>query len=269
MNSKTVACLLLALAAGAAQAGRPCEDKPLSAQQIERGMNLAEATARQLEASGAQVVLLARAGQDLSKHGLLWSHLGFAYRDNNGDATGTQPVWRVLHKLNHCGTARADLFRQGLGEFFLDRPHRYDATYARLSPALQSALLPLLRSDVRNSARLLRLHEPRYSMVSYAWGDKYQQSNQWVLETLALAADGAGTRGQAQAWLRAQAYQPGLLRLSTATRLGARVGMANVEFDDHPSAQRFAGRIETITADSMFAWLPRAGLGEPAELVKQ
>ncbi|WP_349740913.1 DUF2145 domain-containing protein [Roseateles cavernae] len=244
-----------------AQAGRPCEDKPLSAQQIERGMNLAEATARQLEASGAQVVLLARAGQDLSKHGLLWSHLGFAYRD----ATGPQPVWRVLHKLNHCGTARADLFRQGLGEFFLDRPHRYDAAYARLSPALQSALLPLLRDNTR----LRRLHEPRYSMVSYAWGDKYQQSNQWVLETLALAADGAGSRAQAQAWLRGQAYQPGLLRLSTATRLGARVGMANVEFDDHPSAQRFAGRIETITADSMFAWLPRAGLGEPAELVRQ
>lgn len=256
--------VLLLLTPGWAQAGRPCEDKPLTVQQIERGMNLAEATARQLEASGAQVVLLARAGQDLSKYGVQWSHLGIAYRDRQGDANEAQPVWRVLHKLNHCGSARADLFRQGLGEFFLDRPHRYEAAFAGLSPALQSALMPLLR----DKARVATLHEPRYSMVSYAWGSKYQQSNQWVLETLALASQGAESRAQAQAWLRERDYQPGLLRLSTATRLGARVSMANVEFDDHPSAQRFAGRIETITADSVFAWLPRAGAGDAVELVK-
>jgi hypothetical protein len=260
------ACLLLALAAGAAQAGRPCEDKPLSAQQIERGMNLAEVTARQLEASGAQVVLLARAGQDLGKYGLQWSHLGFAYRDKNGDATGPQPVWRVLHKLNRCGTARSDLFRQGLGEFFLDRPQRYDAAYAVLTPALQQALLPLLRDN----ARVAALHEPRYSMVSYAWGREYQQSNQWVLETLAAAAQ-ANTRNRAdaQSWLKAQRYAPTVLHLSSVTRLGARVGMAHVAFDDHPSAQRFAGNIATVTVDSMFAWLPRAGLGLAAESVKQ
>jgi len=256
--------LLLALAGGTALAGRPCEDKPLTPLQIERSMNLAQATARQLEASGARVVLLARAGQDLGKYGLQWSHVGLAYRDEGSG--GARPVWRVLHKLNHCGTARADLFRQGLGEFFLDRPQRYDAAYARLSPALQQALLPLLRDNMRPAT----LHEPRYSMVSYAWGQTYQQSNQWVLETLALALQpGLQGRAEAQSWLKRQGYRPTDLRLSTVERLGARVGMANVAFDDHPSAQRFAGHIETITADSMFEWLARTGLGEPAELVKQ
>jgi hypothetical protein len=263
---RPTAGLLLAIVTGAVQAGRPCEDKPLSALQIERGMNLAEATARQLEASGAQVVLLARAGQDLSKYGLQWSHLGFAYRDTNGAASSRQPVWRVLHKLNHCGTARSDLFRQGLGEFFLDRPQRYDAAYAVLAPALQQALLPLLRDNGRVAA----LHEPRYSMVSYAWGREYQQSNQWVLETLATAAQAhTRDRAEAQSWLKAQGYAPTVLHLSTATRLGARVGMAHIAFDDHPSAQRFAGHIATVTVDSMFAWLPRAGLGQTAESVKQ
>ena len=33
----------------------------------------------------------------------------------------------------------------------------------------------------------------------------------------------------------------------------------NVAFDDHPSAQRFADRIETVTADSVLAWLDRLG----------
>ena len=256
--------LAMLVLAGSAEAGRPCEDKPLNAQQIERGMNLAQATARQLDASGAEVLVLARAGQDLSKYGLQWSHLGFAYRE---PATGDKPaVWRVLHKLNHCGTARAELYRQGLGEFFLDRPHRYDAAYVVLKPELQQALLPLLRDNGHVAA----LHEPRYSMVAYAWGRSYQQSNQWVLETLALAAaPGTRSREQAQAWLKARGYQPSDMRLSTAERLGARVTMANVAFDDHPSAKRFAGHIETITVDSMFAWLPRAGLGQDVELIRQ
>lgn len=35
----------------------------------------------------------------------------------------------------------------------------------------------------------------------------------------------------------------------------------NVAFDDHPSAQRFADRIETVTADSVLDWLQRAPLG--------
>lgn len=255
--------LLLALAAtGSAQAGRACEEQPLSLRQIEQGMDLAERTARALEASGAQVVLLARAGQDLSRYGLRWSHLGFAYRE--AGPAGQPPVWRVLHKLNHCGTARGDLYRQGLGDFFLDRPQRYEAAFAVLDPALQQALLPRLREA---GAPLRGLHEPRYNMVAFAWGRGYQQSNQWALENLAAVAceQPRPDRAAAQAWLRQRGYQPTALQLSTVTRLGARLSQAHIAFDDHPTAQRFAGRIETVTVDSIFAWLPRAGLGQRAE----
>ncbi|MGL1489168.1 DUF2145 domain-containing protein, partial [Vibrio parahaemolyticus] len=86
-------------------------------------------------------------GQDLSTYGLQWSHLGFAYKDP------TAGTWRVLHKLNHCGTDHAALYRQGLGEFFLDRPHRYDAAFVVLRPELQQALLPVL-TDNRRASRL-------------------------------------------------------------------------------------------------------------------
>ncbi|HSW08100.1 DUF2145 domain-containing protein [Aquabacterium sp.] len=253
MNPRWSAALLLAAAATLAHAGRPCEEKPADPQAIEQGMNLAVTTVKQLDASGAQVVLLARAGQDLSKYGLRYSHLGFVYRDQvNG-----KPVWRVMHKLNHCGTADSALYRQGVGEFFLDRPHRYEAAFVVLDPAVQAKLLPLLRDN----QRVARLNEKRYSMVAYPWSTTYQQSNQWALETLAMAADGAGNRQQAQTWLQAQGYQPTTLKLGAFTRLGARVTAANVAFDDHPSDKRFADRIETATVDSIFAWLPRAGLG--------
>lgn len=255
---RAAAALLLVVAA-AAQAGRPCEDKPQTTRQIEQGLNLAQATARQLDASGAQVAILARAGQDLSQYGLQWSHLGFVYRDTAAGA------WRVMHKLNHCGTDHAALYRQGLGEFFLDNPQRYDAAFVVLAPGLQQALLPVLADN----ARVVRFDERRYSMVAYAFGTTYQQSNQWVLETLAgAAAPGAVSRRAAQDWLREQGYQPTDLRLSALTRLGGRLTQANIAFDDHPTARRMTRHIDTVTVDSMFAWLPRAGLSEPPQRVK-
>src|SRR5690242_11033972 len=91
-----------ALVAPQAQAGRSCEERKPSLQSLARGLDLAQKTQEALEASGAQVVVLARAGQDLTKYKLHYSHLGFAYR--RLDPQG-QPVWRVVHKLNQCATA--------------------------------------------------------------------------------------------------------------------------------------------------------------------
>ena len=249
---------LLLAAAGVvldAHAGQACEEKPADPQSVVNGMALAASTAKALDASGASVVVLARAGQDLSKYGLSYSHLGFAYRDTT--AAG-RPTWRILHKLNHCGTAVSALYRQGLGEFFLDNPYRYEAAFVALSPDLQTRLLPLLKDNIRVAV----LNEPHYSMVAYAWGQTYQQSNQWAVETLAVAAEPTvASRRQAQAWMQLKGYEPTTLRLGPLTRLGARATSANVAFDDHPGDKRFSDRIETVTVDSVFAWLQRSGLG--------
>ena len=252
------ACLALLLPN--AQAGRPCEEKPADPMAVEKGMNLAVRTARVLDATGAQVLVLARAGQDLGKYGLRWSHLGFAYRDNDA----AKPGWRILHKLNQCGSAEASLYRQGLGEFFLDAPHRYEAAFVVLSPELQAKLLPLLKDNERAA----QLNERRYSMLAYPWATHYQQSNQWAIETLAMAAGSGATRPQAQAWLQAQGYAPTVLHLGALTRLGARATAANIAFDDHPNDKRFSDRIETVTVDSVFAWLPRAGLGQAPVMIR-
>lgn len=259
------AALTMAMAAGltgTARAGQTCDAVPPSVDEVSRGLALAEAVRARLEASGAQVVLLARAGQDLSRHGLRWSHVGLAYRQPEDGASG-RGVWRVLHKLNHCGTAEAAVYRQGLGEFFLDKPHRYEAAFAPLAPALQASLLPRLRANDQAA----RLHQPRYSMVAYAWGLRYQQSNQWALEMLAADA-GAGNRDAAQAWLQQRGFVPPVIQLDTLTRLGARVTMAHVAFDDHPTGERMAGRIATVTADAMFRWLRDEGLAGAVTIVR-
>ena len=258
---RCLAAGVLLLALQPAWAGRSCEARLPDAWAVQRGLELAERTEALLRASGARVVVLARAGQDLSKYRLRWSHLGFAYRD--GDAADAP--WRVLHKLNDCGSAVADLHRQGLGEFFLDDPYEFAGAVAVLAPDLQAQLLPLLR-DNRQAARL---HTAAYSLVAYPWAERYQQSNQWAIETLAMAADpAADTRGRAQAWLRLKGYEPTELRLSPLVRLGARIGSANVAFDDHPDAKRFSDRIETVTADSVLQWLTRSALAQTPVVVR-
>jgi len=251
-----------AIVTAQAHAGRSCEENRPTVQNIARGMALAERTMQMLDRSGHQVVLLARAGQDLSKYGLRYSHMGIAYRQP--DSRGGH-AWRVLHKLNQCGTGDAALYLQGLGEFFLDDLWRYEGAFIASNAQVQEKLHALLMKRDEATA----LHAKPYSIVSYAWGQKYQQSNQWVIETMALAmAPNAGTRLQAQAWLQLNGYEPSELRIDALTRLGGRISAANVAFDDHPSAKRFSDRIETVTVDSIFAWLQRSGLGSAPVAVR-
>lgn len=255
--AKAICLAAFLLTATVAHAGRSCEARKPTEQAIENGMALAEKTARELDASGNKVVILARAGRDLTKYGLRYSHVGFAYQLPDGKGGH---VWRVMHKLNQCGTATADIYRQGLGEFFLDDLWRYEAAYSAPTPEVQERLLALLLDE----RRALRMHHRPYSLVSYAWGKTYQQSNQWLIETLASAmAPTVMTRTQAQAWLQFQGYEPTTLRIDAFTRLGGRLTAANVAFDDHPPEKRFSDRIETVTADSVLRWLERSGLGKP------
>ena len=246
----------------AAHAGRTCEEAKPSVQSIERGLSLAERTVAALDASGQRVVILARAGQDLTKYGLRYSHLGYAYQQPDGQGGH---VWRVVHKLNTCGTSESAIYRQGLGEFFLDTPWRYEAAWVAPTREVQDRLLPLLQDN----ARVASLNNRAYSIVSYAWGRKYQQSNQWALETLALAMEpSATTRDRAQAWLQFKGYEPTTLKIGPLTRLGGRATAANIAFDDHPDEKRFTDRIETVTVDSMFSWLQRSGLAGAPVMVR-
>ena len=250
--------LVCACLTSLAMAGRVCEQKSVSPENFIRALTLAESTYKQLqlayEQNNTKVFVIARAGQDLTKYGLRYSHLGWAYRSNSGQ-------WKILHKLNHCGTAESAIYLHGLAEFFLDDLWRYEAILSELSPQLQAPMVTTLNDT---EARL-KMHEPAYSMVSYPWATRYQQSNQWAIETLALAAESSiKTRAQAQAWLKFKGYTPSMLQIGTMTRLGARVGMANVAFDDHPNQQRFAGQIETVTVDSVLKWLETNGMaGNP------
>ena len=216
-------------------------------------MQLAEHTAARLTQSGASVVVIARAGQNLSEYGLRYSHLGFAYREGEGSAA----VWRVVHKLNQCGSAQASLYRQGLGEFFLDDLWQYEAAIVVLAPQAQAHLRPLLADNARSRAS---------TRPPTAWSRTRGPTLPAVepvgaRDARARRGPGRATRERAQAWLRLHGYEPTTLHLSALKRLGARMVSANVAFDDHPNEKRFSDRIETVTVDSVFRWLERDGLG--------
>jgi hypothetical protein len=249
----TAAALTLAITHVPAHAGRSCEAKRPTAQTIENGFALAEKTRQALDASGAKVVVLARAGQDLRKYNLRYSHLGFAAKHPDGR-------WLVTHKLNQCGSAVAHLHRQGLAEFFLDDLFRSEGAFVVPRADVQDALHAILVGA--NASRMKQMHVEPYNVVAYPWATRYQQSNQWAIETMALAVESkVASRAQAQAWLQVQGYTPTTLNIPPLTRLGGRMTAANVAFDDHPNDKRFSDRIETVTVDSVFAWLTRSGFG--------
>lgn len=258
-------CLLIL--AGAASAGQNCEPRKPSVGSMARDLALAASVAEQLDElaarDGTSVVAIARAGQNLSEYRLRYSHLGFAYRDR--EALGGRGAWRVVHKLNQCGSDRSQLYRQGLAEFFGEGLFTHEAGIVLLNRQLQTRLIDQLKDD-----RLLtRLHEPRYNMLAYPWSGPYQQSNQWAIETLAMFAEPAvDSRAQARGWLRATDYRPTTLYIPAMKRLGARIGTAHIAFDDHPFDRRMAGQIDTVTVDSVFEWLQRAQLGGAPQVLR-
>lgn len=239
--------LPLALAAGIATAGTLCEEHPPAPDAARLGMEMAAAARTALDGIDDEVVLIARIGQDLSKYRLTYSHVEFAVRAHPDGA------WSVVHKLNTCGTATSALYDEGMINFFMDAPVRYQAGIWRLQPAVQARLKKALLG--KKAGDYL---EPNYSLVAYPFNTRYQNSNGWVLEVLAYALapeDEANTRRSAQAWLKSNGYVPTELELGTMTRLGARMTRANVSFDDHPSELRWSGHIQTVTVDSIGTWL--------------
>ena len=256
----TLAIAGLSALCGAAFAGQTCEPRKPSLESVRRDIALAASVAEQLDAmsqrDATKVVLIARAGQNLGEYGLRYSHLGIAYRDDA--AIGGRGAWRVVHKLNQCGSNRSTLYRQGLAEFFGDGLFAHEAGVVVLNRNIAARLPQLLKDD----SLLKALDESRYNMLAYPWSGPYQQSNQWAIETLAMLIEpSVNTRETARSWLRAQDYRPSTLQISPLTRLGARISSAHITFDDHPFGRRMAGQIDTVTVDSVFAWMERSGLG--------
>jgi len=110
------------------------------------------------------------------------------------------------------------------------------------------------------SGDMRKFHGRPYNMVAYPFSTEFQNSNQWLLETLssAMAQDTViASRSDAQAWLKLAGYRPTTLNVPMMQRLGADFFRANISFNDHPLGERMAGRIDTVTVESVVDFVAR------------
>ena len=248
------ACTALALCAGgSAWAGLPafCErSNEITAADQDRVLRFAGVVRRELEQSGARVALVARAGTDLSRFGLLYSHAGIALKDNPASP------WAVRQLYYACDEARPRLFDQGVAGFALgaETPQRGHMSLVFL-PDADGAL----EKTALDKSLALSLLAGKYSANAYAFGTRYQNCNQWVAELLASAwgrldrPDGA--REQAQAWLRAQNYAAGPVRVPSHAMMFAGQFVPLLHMNDHPVEDIHALALQVSVPESIEAFV--------------
>jgi hypothetical protein len=226
-----MAAALAFCASGSAMAGIPtfCErGKDVAAADQDRVLRFAGAVRQELARSGQPVALISRAGLDLSRFGLLYSHAGVALKD--GDA------WTVRQLYYACDESRPRLFDQGVAGFALG------------ADAPDTGHVSLVFLDGENGEQLARAAEDKrlalallagqYSANAYAFGTRYQNCNQWVAEILASAwghlSGGDAPRERAQAWLREQGYTAGPVKVPSHWMMFAGQFVPLLHVGDHP-----------------------------------
>jgi hypothetical protein len=240
-------CAGLALGAATSAAGtllpRLCDrSATLDAAQQDRLLRFAAIVKRELEASGGSVALISRSGLNLSRFGIRYSHAGISLK-----ASENTP-WSVRQLYFACDEGRSRLYDQGLGGFLFGTD---DPTLGYVSivllPDAQAAALERAALD---KALALRLLTGTYSANAYAYGLRYQNCNQWVIELLAAAwgafADGrAVSREGAQRWLAEEGYAPPPVQVGSRALMFAGSFVPWLRMDDHPEEDVLAMRFRT------------------------
>lgn len=256
MRSRLAFALLALAASGAASAGLPAfcaSPVETSAADQDRVLRFAGVVKKELERAGGSVALVSRAGLDLSRFGLLYSHMGIALKDNPAGP------WAVRQLYYACDEARPRLFDQGVAGFALasETPARGHMSLVYL-PDQDSALLAHAALDKPLALALLA---GQYSANAYAFGTRYQNCNQWVAELLASAwgrLDApAAARAHAQQWLRTQGYQAGPLKVPSHLMMFAGQFVPLVHVNDHPIEDIHALALQVSTPAAIEAFVRR------------
>jgi hypothetical protein len=243
------AWLVVLLFSSLSQAGQDCGERPVpTPQALARGLQLGEQVRDQLERSGASMAFVARVGLNLSEFNQHFTHMGVALRDH------IRNQWRVVHLFNPCGKSQSEIMVQPLEKFYEVELYEYEALAVVPSQSRQARL----RNAFLNPSKAKALHTPAYNMIAHPFDTRFQNSNQWILEMTALGLDdrlSVVNRTQAQAWLKAQSYEPGTIRIANLRRTGARLFSPHVSFADHTQEEYNNQRYLVVTVDSIISLL--------------
>jgi len=198
----TAACLALGWHAAAQAGGMMFCDRPakVTAAAQDHVLRFAAVVKDELEHSGATAAVVSRAGLDLARLGLRYSHAGVALKANPNSP------WSVRQLYYACDEKRPRIFDQGMAGFVLgaEEPSQGHLSMVLL-PEGQAGALQAAALDAQTPLSLLA---GEYSANAYAYSTRYQNCNQWLLELIA-SAWGAATpqREDAQRWLRERGYE--------------------------------------------------------------
>ncbi|WP_229424925.1 DUF2145 domain-containing protein [Massilia sp. Se16.2.3] len=186
---------------------------------------------RELERSGGQAALVSRAGLDLSRFGLLYSHAAIALKDNPASPPGRAPAVLRLRRIAPAPVRPGHRRLRARGGSAGARPH-VAGLPARCGGGASVAAAAL------DKPLALSLLAGQYSANAHAFSTRYQNCNQWVAELLASAwgglAGGLDARSRAQEWLRERRYQAGPVKVPSHAMMFAGQFVPLVHVNDHP-----------------------------------
>lgn len=233
-----------------AQAGRGCVNHEVTTTELQSALQVVGEAQHILHQETAPFALIARVGSDITEHDLQFTHAGFARR------SGEDGSWVVVHQLTSCGSSGSGLFVQGLAAFMLDDLHTHDVLIVSFPTTLAKHIETVFQDGAPR-----RLYGPQYSIISNpGLPAKYQNSNQWVLEIIALAqarADGEilHSRDDVHRYYLRRGFSGSIIRISPLRRAMAKISTENIRFDDHPAISQRRGRYEVVSVRSVVDYL--------------
>ena len=259
----TLALLLGPLAqVCAAGSLRYCEGAPeLSAAAQDRLLRVAALVKVELERSGRSIALVARSGLALQHFEQRYSHAGLSLR-----ASPNTP-WSVRQLYYECDEQRPRIFDQGMSGFVLGAN---DPSEGYLSVVfLPAEAATMLERVARDDRQALQLLGATYSANAYAYGQRYQNCNQWLVELMATAWGalplGDAPRRRAQQWLMDRGYAPSVLRVGWKPLMWLADLVPWLHSDDHPPEDIAAAQFKVSMPESIEAFV-RAVLPDAARM---
>ncbi len=223
-----------------------------------------------LDKNVEKLALVARVGGDLSIEQFKnpsqpkYTHVGLVWKSSEDGK------WRFRHVLNICRGPSAQIFVQNLAEFFNDEPHFYDVRVGIPSVHLQNKIARILENGFSHVVFI-----PQYSNIANPFHIKYQNSNGWVLNVVAMAQSSKiisanNTAKNQSANLHSnlelikklqqyygKAYVPSRAFVTGMRQFGAGLFVSNVAFDDHSSNEIQNNWFNFVSVESVFQYLKK------------
>jgi hypothetical protein len=217
----------------------------------DRLIQVAAAVKAELDRSGHSLAIVARSGLALQRFGQRYSHAGVSLK-----ASPSIP-WSVRQLYYACDDKRPRIFDQGMSGFVmgaLDPAEGYVSILLLPADASQA-----LERTALDDSQALRLLGSTYSANAYAFGQSYQNCNQWLAELIAQAwgasATGDDARSTAQDWLRGQQYQPSSFDLGWSPIAWLAGLLPWLHTDDHPRQNMEAAQFQVSMPASIEAFV--------------